>query len=84
MKENLEHLVLTEAERRFLEYLKLGPATCATIGDALWGKHGRKPQVYARAAGKVLRELYYRGLGNRVGNTWTLDALGRRALRRGA
>lgn len=42
--------------RAAVEHLERGPMTCSNLGSLLWGKF-RKPQAYARPAGRVLRAL---------------------------
>jgi hypothetical protein len=45
-----------------LYHLKIGPMTCSNLGVQLWGNGHRKPQSYARPAGKLLRHMQYLGL----------------------
>ena len=57
---------MTEIEAKTLDILSRGPATCATIGEQLWGTAWSSPQSYCRPAGKVLRRLAGRGLVRRI------------------
>jgi len=43
-----------------------GPQTASFIGDQLWGRKGRKPQAFARPAGKLLQLLESQGLVRRL------------------
>lgn len=52
---------MTEIETRVLSLLKKGPRTCTEVGSELWGTEYRKPQSYARPAGKVLARLVKAG-----------------------
>jgi hypothetical protein len=59
-------MTTTRKDEAVLKYLKEHPnQTCSSLGASLW-RHGyqggRKPQAYARPAGKVLRRLERLGL----------------------
>lgn len=46
-----------------LAYLKKhGPSTCSNLGDYLYNRYHKKPQSFARPAGKLLQRLKRDGL----------------------
>lgn len=50
-------------ERRAIKILrKRGPMTASNLGAELWGTASRKPQAYARPAGRLLKRLRDAGL----------------------
>jgi hypothetical protein len=56
-----------ELEERVLVYLRQhGPQTCSNLGAALWGNNHRKPQSFARPAGKILHKLLRAGLVRKI------------------
>lgn len=74
---------LTPTEKRAMAYLYREPASCASLGELLWGRRGLSncSCPWARPAGKVLAGLHKRGLVEReVGsvNRYQLTARGRR------
>lgn len=53
---------LTEVQERMLRQVALRPKSASNLGAALWpvtkgGATNRKPQSFARPAGKVLKQL---------------------------
>ena len=42
------------------------PLSCTEVGERLWSKGKRKPQSYARPAGKILRKLLKKGFVEHV------------------
>ncbi len=51
-----------EAIRAAVVHLKKGPRTCSELGSMLWGNGYKKPQSYARPAGKLLHKMERDGL----------------------
>lgn len=45
-------------------HLKAGPSSCSNLGIHLWGKSdsNRKPQAFARPAGKLLHAMKQKGM----------------------
>lgn len=66
----------SEAEAAFLAIMRSeGPCRCAYLGMQAWQKNGRKPQSYARPAGKVLRRMERKGwVCRRADATWVVTA----------
>ncbi len=70
--------------------IRRGFNTCSLLGEQLWSKkpHVRKPQHYARPAGKLLAQMHRSGLvvhrewveGQRHGQEWRLTERGCAAL----
>jgi hypothetical protein len=81
---------VTDIERRMLrELAKLDgqPSGPGSLGATLWGEQNegsRKPQAFARGAGKVLNRLRRRGQVDWVRRAeswgWIITAVGREAL----
>lgn len=77
---------LSEAQRKVLLILDDRPAGPGYIGNMIWGNGYRKPQAYARTAGKVLNALREKSLaiwypGERGANSgwgWVLTDAGTR------
>ena len=62
-----KRLDLSCSERKILtELLVNGPMTASELGAAIWGTPFRKPQHYARPAGRICRRLAARGLVMRL------------------
>lgn len=53
---------LEMAIRAAIYHLKSGPITCSNLGAQMWGNGYKKPQSFARPAGKLLREMERRGM----------------------
>jgi hypothetical protein len=53
---------IDETILKAIEQLQKSPKTCSNLGVMLWGKAHRKPQSYARPAGRLLHEMKRRGL----------------------
>lgn len=52
----------TMSARAAAYLLRGGPMTCSGVGAQLWGRQHRKPQAYARPAGKLLRFMARMGV----------------------
>lgn len=54
---------LSDTEKQVIQLLsKEGPLTCSQIGEALWGKHRKRAESYARPAGRIVRRMERREL----------------------
>lgn len=64
-------MALSKAQRSVLLVLDDQPSGPGYIGNMVWGNGYRKPQSYARTAGKVLNALRAKGLAEwGGGNDW--------------